>query len=283
MSTAMRVGLCQLSVTDDPAANLPVTLQAVARAVAGGAGFVLTPEVTNCLSASRRWQHEVLTTEDADPTLAALRDAATQHGIWLLIGSLGLKTGEPDGRFANRSFLIDPTGAIAARYDKIHMFDVNVTETETYRESEAFRPGTEAVLADTPFARIGLTVCYDVRFPHLYRRLAQSGAEVLTVPAAFSPVTGAAHWETLLRARAIETGAWVLAPAQTGLHAGRGTRQRRTHGHSLIVAPWGELVADAGTEPGVIWAEIDRTAAADARARVPSLQHDRPIDGPPGP
>ena len=280
----LRVGLCQLTVSDDPAANLPVTRAAIDRAVSGGAGFVLTPEVTNCLSSSRRRQAEVLCPEASDPTLAGLRDTAARHGIWLLIGSLALKTGDPDGRFANRSFLIAPDGAIAARYDKIHMFDVDVSPTETYRESEGFRPGSRAVLAETPFARIGLTVCYDVRFPHLYRALAQAGAEVLTVPAAFSPVTGAAHWQSLLRARAIEAGAWVLAPAQTGTHpvtgAGGGARSRSTHGHSLIVAPWGEVIADAGAEPGVIWAEIDRAEAARARARVPSLRHDRPFDGP---
>jgi len=280
---AILAGLLQLSVSDDPEANLAETLALFGRAVAGGAGFVLTPEVTNCLSSSRSHQHEVLRHEAEDPTLAALREAAARHGVWLLIGSLALKTGDADGRLANRSFLIDPSGGIVARYDKIHMFDVNVSETETYRESEGFRPGDRAVLAETPFARIGMTVCYDVRFPHLYRALAQAGAEVLTVPAAFSPVTGAAHWESLLRARAIECGAWVLAPAQTGEHAGRRGRPRRTHGHSLVVAPWGEVVADAGTEPGVILAPIDRAAAAEARRRVPSLGHDRPFAPPRAP
>ena len=282
--TVIETALLQLSVSDDPEANLPVTLDLLDAAAAGGARFVLTPEVTNCLSASRSRQRAVLRHESEDATLAGLRDAAARHGIWLLIGSLALKTDDPDGRFANRSFLIGPDGAVTARYDKIHMFDVDVSETETYRESEGFRPGERAVLAETPFARIGMTVCYDVRFPHLYRRLAQAGAGLLTVPAAFSPVTGAAHWQSLLRARAIEAGAWVLAPAQTGTHpvtgAGGGARSRSTHGHSLIVAPWGEVIADAGAEPGVIWAEIDRAEAARARARVPSLRHDRPFDGP---
>ena len=276
----MRVGLLQLSVSDDPAANLPMTVGLVERAAAEGAGFVLTPEVTNCLSGSRSHQRAVLCVEADDPTLAGLRETAAKRGVWLLIGSLALKTDDADGRFANRSFLIDPSGGIAARYDKIHMFDVEVSATETYRESEGFRPGTRAVLAETPFARIGMTVCYDVRFPRLYRALAQAGAEVLTVPAAFSPVTGAAHWESLLRARAIECGAWVLAPAQTGQHAAQAGRARRTHGHSLVVAPWGEVVADAGTEPGLILAGIDRAAVAEARRRVPSLSHDRPYDGP---
>ena len=281
----MRAGLVQMTSGDDPEANLVQARALIDRAVAGGAGFVLTPEVTNCVSSSRARQRQVLRPEDADPTLAGLRDTAAARGIWLLIGSLALKTGDADGRFANRSFLIAPDGAIAARYDKIHMFDVDVSPTETYRESDGFRPGDRAVLAATPFAMLGLTVCYDVRFAPLYRRLAQAGAEVLTVPAAFSPVTGAAHWQSLLRARAIECGAWVLAPAQTGAHPVREGRPRTTHGHSLVVAPWGEVVADAGTEPGVIWADIDRAAVAEARRRVPALSHDRPFDGPdrPGP
>jgi predicted amidohydrolase len=218
--------------------------------------------------------------EDQDQTLAALRDEAVKSGIWLLIGSLGLLTHDADGRFANRSLLIAPSGAIAARYDKIHMFDVNVSETEVYRESAGYRPGTQAVLASTPFARIGMTVCYDVRFPQLYRHLAQSGAQVLTVPAAFNHVTGAAHWETLLRARAIETGCFVLAPAQCGFHPEAGGKGRRTHGHSLAIAPWGEVLADGGTEPGVSFADLDLAQVTAARARVPSLTHDRTFTGP---
>ena len=275
-----RVALVQLTSSDDPEANLPVTLAAVERAVAEGAELVTTPEVTNCVSASRTRQREVLRPEPDDPTLDALRDAAARHGRWLLIGSLALKTDEPDGRFANRSFLLGPDGGIVARYDKIHMFDVQVSETETYRESAGFRPGDRAVLAHTPFGAVGMTVCYDVRFPHLYRRLAQAGAGILTVPSAFSPVTGAAHWEPLLRARAIECGAWVLAPAQTGTHVASRGRPRETHGHSLAVSPWGAVVADAGAAPGVTLVEIDPTAVAEARARVPSLTHDHDIAGP---
>lgn len=278
----MRAGLLQLSVSDDPVANLPETVSMMRRAVAEGAGFVLTPEVTNCVSTSRRRQQDVLRPEADDITLAALRDEAARAGIWLLIGSLALRCDDPAGRFANRSFLIGPDGAIAARYDKIHMFDVSVSETETYRESDGFRPGAQAVLADTPFARIGMTICYDVRFPHLYRALAQKGAQVLTVPSAFSPVTGAAHWETLLRARAIECGAWVLAPAQTGQHRIAEGRPRATYGHSLVIAPWGEIVADGGTAPGVILADMDIGAVDDARGRIPSLMHDRAFSGPSG-
>jgi len=276
----MRAGLVQLNVTDDPAANLPITRGLIRDAAAGGAGFVLTPECTNALSSNRDQQRASFHPETTDPTLAALREEAARADIWLLIGSIGLKTEDADGRFANRSFLIDPTGGIVARYDKIHMFDVNVTETEVYRESAGYRPGTRAVLAETPFGRIGLTICYDVRFPHLYRRLAQSGATIITVPAAFNHLTGAAHWETLLRARAIETGCYVLAPAQTGFHPERAGKGRRTHGHSMAIAPWGEILSDAGDLPGVTFVEIEPGEVDRARARVPSLSHDRPFDGP---
>lgn len=277
----IRAALVQLNVSDDPAANLAVTQARIAEAATGGAGFVLTPECTNILSSNGAHQRSVLRHEAEDPTLAALRVQAAELGIWLLIGSLGVLTSDEDGRFANRSLLIGPDGAVAARYDKIHMFDVNVSETEVYRESAAYRPGARAVLAETPFARIGMTVCYDVRFPHLYRRLAKAGAQILTVPAAFNHITGAAHWETLLRARAIETGCFVLAPAQTGQHPeAHGPGTRRTHGHSLAIAPWGEVLADAGSEPGVTLVDLDLDQVAKARARVPSLSHDREFDGP---
>ena len=277
----MRTALVQLNVSDDPAANLPETLALVQTAAAGGAGFVLTPECTNLLSSNREHQRSVIRSEADDPTLDALRQQAAASGIWLLIGSLGLATGDADGRFANRSFLIAPDGSIAARYDKIHMFDVNVSETEVYRESAAYRPGARAVLAQTPFAAVGMTVCYDLRFPHLFRRLAKAGAQILTVPAAFNDTTGRAHWEVLLRARAIETGCFVLAPAQTGQHAETaGPGKRRTHGHSLAVAPWGEVLADAGTEPGVTFVDLDLSEVAKARGRVPSITHDRDFDGP---
>ena len=276
----MRVGLVQLTVGDDPAQNLPVTQAQVRAAAAGGAGFVLTPECTNALSSSRTHQRAVFHHEADDPTLSTLQDEAARAGVWLLIGSIGVLTHDPDGRFANRSFLIAPDGSIASRYDKIHMFDVNVSETEVYRESAGYRPGQQAVLVDTPIGRVGMTVCYDVRFATLYRRLAQGGAEILTVPAAFNHITGAAHWETLLRARAIETGCFVLAPAQTGFHPEQAGKGRRTHGHSLVIAPWGEVLADAGTDPGVTFAELDLAEVARARARVPSLTHDRDFDGP---
>ena len=276
----MRIALIQLTVTDDPVANLAATLGFVRQAHAEGAEFILTPECTNGLWSNRAAQKALLRLEEDDATLAALRDEAGKLGVWLLIGSIALLTGDEDGRFANRSFLIRPDASIAARYDKIHMFDVNVSETEVYRESAAFRPGSQAVIAQTPFAPIGMTVCYDVRFATLYRKLAQGGAQIITVPAAFNHITGAAHWETLLRARAIENGAFVLAPAQTGFHAEADGKGRRTYGHSLAIAPWGEVLADGGTEPGVTLVDLDLTQVADARGRVPSLQHDRGFDAP---
>ena len=276
----MRAGLVQLTVGDDPAANLPQTVALIRQGAAGGADFVLTPECTNGLSSSRDHQRAVFHHEADDPTLAALRSEAAAAGIWLLVGSLGLKTDDADGRFANRSFLIAPDGSIAARYDKIHMFDVNVSDTEVYRESAGYRPGGRAVLAGTAIGRIGMTVCYDLRFPHLYRRLAQAGAQILTVPAAFNDITGAAHWEVLLRARAIETGCFVLAPAQTGFHPETAGKGRRTYGHSLVIAPWGEILADGGDVPGVTFADRDLGQVAVARHRIPSLDHDRQIDGP---
>ncbi len=252
----------------------------VREAAARGATFILTPEVTNCVSLDRDWQAGVLQTEEADITLAGLRAEAAALGVWLSIGSLGLKTGDADGRFANRSFLIAPDGSVRARYDKIHMFDVDVTPEETFRESAGYRPGDRAVVTDTEFGKVGLTVCYDLRFPHLHRALAKAGAMILTAPAAFSPVTGAAHWEPLLRARAIETGCFVLAAAQTGTHPKTVGPTRRTYGHSLAVAPWGELLADGGTEPGVVTVDIDLEEVAKARGRVPSLFNDRPFEGP---
>ncbi len=276
----MRAALIQITASDDPEANLPVTRGLIAEAAGQEAEFVLTPEVTNCVSSSRTRQNEVLRPETEDAHLATLREDAAKHGIWLLIGSLGLKTDDPDGRFTNRSFLIGPDGEIAARYDKIHMFDVAIDSGETYRESAGYRPGDRAVLADTPVGKIGLTICYDMRFPKLYRALAQAGAQILTVPAAFSPVTGAAHWESLLRARAIETGCYVLAPAQCGTHAAMFGKTRRTHGHSLAVAPWGEVLADGGDAPGVTLVDIDLADVDAARRRVPSLTHDLPFEGP---
>jgi predicted amidohydrolase len=276
----VRAGLIQLNSGDDPAANLPITIAMIRQAATEGATLILTPEVTNCVSTDRLHQDAVLTLEEADETLISLRAEAKKLQIWLVIGSLGLKTLDADARFANRSFLISPRGEVVARYDKIHMFDVQVTKTETFKESAGYRPGDRAVIAETDFARIGMTVCYDVRFPHLHRQLAQAGAQILTVPAAFSPVTGAAHWEILLRARAIETGCFVLAPAQTGTHKTTSGTSRKTYGHSLAISPWGDVIADAGELPGVTLVDLDLADVAAARHKIPSLSHDRPYESP---
>ncbi len=271
----IQAALVQLNSGDDPLANLPVTLDLVSQAAEQGADFVATPEVTNIVSSSRSIQDEVLKTEQEDPTLEALKSLAEEKSIWLLIGSLALKSDDPKGRFVNRSFLVSPRGQIAARYDKIHMFDVEVSESESYRESAGYRPGENAVIARLGFADIGMTVCYDVRFPALYRKLSQAGASIITVPSAFSQVTGASHWHTLLRARAIENGCYVLAPAQTGVHASTRGKKRATFGHSLAVDPWGRVLCDAGTEPGIALVEIEISRVKESRNRVPSLVHDR--------
>ncbi|MEM9708328.1 MAG: carbon-nitrogen hydrolase family protein [Pseudomonadota bacterium] len=277
----MRVALCQMNSSDDPAENCE-TLEAMLGAAAeGGADWALTPEVTNCLSASGTRQRDVLVGEAEDKVLAKAREVAAARAMPVLLGSIALAPESPeDGRFHNRSFLIDGAGAILARYDKIHMFDVEISETETYRESAKYKPGNKAVLADVAGTKVGLTICYDLRFPSLFRRLAAARAEILTVPSAFSPVTGRAHWETLLRARAIETGCFVLAPAQTGRHAARRGRARETHGHSLAVDPWGQVLIDGGTEPGVKFVDLDLDRVAAVRKQVPSLYHSRDFDGP---
>jgi predicted amidohydrolase len=271
----MRAGLLQFTSSDTPADNLARLRPLIAEAAQGGADLVCTPEVTNCVAPRARLQ-EVATSEEEDPVLAGLREEAAMRGLWIAAGSLAIRTDDPDGRLANRSFLIDPEGGIAARYDKIHMFDVDVSERETWRESQGFRPGAHAVIARTPFAALGLSICYDLRFPHLFRALAQAGAQVLLVPAAFTRPTGEAHWEALLRARAIETGCFVLAAAQTGEHAGG----RLTHGHSLAVAPWGEVLVDAGRAPGLTLVNLDLSRVDDARRRIPALRHDRPFEKP---
>ncbi|MGI3169741.1 carbon-nitrogen hydrolase family protein [Pseudooceanicola sp. C21-150M6] len=271
----MKAALLQITSSDDPEANLAMVRDLVRDAAAQGAGFVLTPEVTNCVSTDRKHQQQVLSLQDDDKFLTAMKAEAKELGIWLLLGSLAVKTGDADGRFANRSFLIGPDGAIAGWYDKIHMFDVQVSETESYRESAGYRPGDRAVVVDAGFAKIGMTVCYDLRFPRLYRVLAHAGAQILTIPSAFSPVTGAAHWEALLRARAIESGCFVLAPAQVGEHVMQSPKPRATYGHSLVVAPWGEVLLDAGTETGVFLVDLDLAEVDKARGRVASLTHDR--------
>ena len=276
----LKTALIQLNSSDQPAQNLPATMGFIAEAAREGAQFILTPEVTNCVSGSRAHQEEVLQSEADDETLVALRAQADALRVWLLIGSLALKTNDPDGRFANRSFLIGPDGAIVARYDKMHMFDVTVSEQETYRESKGYRPGVAAILAQMGDATVGLSVCYDLRFAYLYRALAQGGADILTVPSAFSTGTGPDHWEPLLKARAIETGSFVLAPAQTGTHAATHGEGRKTYGHSMAISPWGEVMCDGGTQPGISLVSLDLSLVGKVRSRIPALTHDRTFTGP---
>ncbi|MEM6439353.1 MAG: carbon-nitrogen hydrolase family protein [Pseudomonadota bacterium] len=288
----MRAALIQTCSGDDPIASADAASALIRRAAAKGADLIATPEVTNIVTLSRRHQHETLRAEADDPSLAAFRGLAAELGKPLLIGSLALladaHAGPGDAPFVNRGFLLGPDGSVRARYDKIHMFDVAVSDSERYRESSAYRPGARAVVADLPEApgapRLGLTICYDMRFPALYRALAEAGAQILTVPSAFTVPTGRAHWETLLRARAIETGCFVLAPAQTGTHPAKvaDARIRKTYGHSLAVAPWGEVLADAGEAPGVTLVDLDLSRVAEARSRVPSLANARPF-APPAP
>lgn len=279
----LRVGLIQLNVGDDPETNLPVTESLIREAAGKGARLIATPECTNLLSPDRKRMAGLLNREPDDPTLAALRALAADLGVWLAIGSLALRADASDEtRFVNRSFLVAPDGSVAGRYDKLHMFDVTISETESYRESASYRPGERAVLARGPVP-LGMSVCYDVRFPHLYRILAKAGARVLLVPAAFNDTTGKAHWHVLLRARAIETGCFVLAAAQCGGHGfahSPEARPRRSFGHSLAVDPWGEVLADAGESPCATIVDLDLTAVDRARSRIPSLTHDREIQGP---
>jgi deaminated glutathione amidase len=272
--TAFKAACIQLRSSDDVQENIRVTSDFIRAAHARGAQFVATPENTTLMAPDGGAKLASSYDEAHDPALPVFAALAEELGIWLLIGSLAIKVS--DTKTANRQFLIDPKGRATARYSKIHLFDVDLPSGEKYRESNTVAGGDEAVLADTPWGKMGLTICYDMRFPQLYRALAQKGAFLLTAPSAFTETTGKAHWHVLLRARAIENGAFVVAPAQGGTHA----NGRKTYGHSLIIAPWGEILAEAGTEPGIILADIDPAAVTDARGRVPNLQHDRPFRGP---
>ncbi|HEY2446460.1 MAG TPA: carbon-nitrogen hydrolase family protein [Rhizomicrobium sp.] len=269
-----RAACVQLRSSDDAAENVRETSAWIREAAAAGAEFVATPENTTLMAPDGGAKLELSCTEDRDPALPVFRELARELSIWLLIGSLAIKVSA--AKTANRSFLIDPGGEVAVRYDKIHLFDVDLPSGETYRESNTVAGGADAVLATTPWGPLGLSICYDLRFPQLYRKLAGKGAFAFTVPSAFTETTGKAHWHVLLRARAVENGAYVIAPAQGGLHA----NGRRTFGHSLIVSPWGEILADAGADPGIILAEINPAASHEARERIPSLQHDREFSGP---
>ena len=277
MSAAFKVACVQLNAARDIAPNVAAASALIREAKAKGAQFILTPENTGMIEPRRPLLLEKAKPEAEHPAIPAFSALVAELGVWLLVGSLQIKLDA--ATCANRSFLFDDRGRVAARYDKIHMFDVDLKGGESYRESKTFRPGERAVVADTPWGKVGLTVCYDLRFAYLYRALAQAGAAFLTVPAAFTVPTGQAHWHTLLRARAIETGSFVFAPAQCGEHA----EGRKTYGHSLILAPWGEVLADAGDEPGVITADIDPAKVDEARSMIPALTHDRRFSGPAAP
>jgi len=273
MGGVLDIALIQTRTPATQAAALAHVEPLIRQAAAGGAKFVLTPEGTNLLEQRRDRRAAVLADEAEDLAVLGLRRLAAELGVWLLIGSAIVRSGhEGDDRAANRALLIDDRGGIVARYDKLHVFDVDLPNGERYRESSTVRPGDAAATADAPWGRLGLTICYDIRFPHLHRQLARAGASMIAVPAAFTAPTGEAHWETLLRARAIETGAFVLAPAQGGRHEDG----RRTWGRSLVVGPWGEIVAAVDhDEPCVLPAKLDMEAVAKARAAIPSLTHDR--------
>jgi predicted amidohydrolase len=275
MTKPFTVACVQLNSGPEIGPNVEATSRLVRQARKAGADFILTPENTTCIGLERKQVLATAHSEESHPAIPAFQALAAETGAWLLIGSLTIKLDA--GTCANRSFLFAPDRQIAARYDKIHMFDGDLANGETYRESATFRPGRQAVTADLPWGRLGLSVCYDMRFAYLYRALAQAGAAFISVPAAFTRPTGRAHWHVLLRARAIETGAFVFAPAQTGEHAGG----RLTYGHSLIVAPWGEVLADGGEDVGFITAMIDPAKVSEARAMIPALRHDRTFSPPP--
>jgi predicted amidohydrolase len=269
----MRVAVVQMRSGIDPAANAAALVRALETAAEGGAKIAFTPEMTGLIDRDRTRAAAAIVGEGEDIVLTAAREAAARLGLWVHLGSLALRPGGDETRYANRGFLIDDTGAIRARYDKIHLFDVDLPTGESWRESAAYAPGERAIVADTPAGRIGLTICYDLRFPDLYRTLSDAGAAILAVPAAFTVPTGVAHWHILLRARAIEAGCYVVAAAQAGRHEDG----RETFGHSLVIDPWGEVLLDMGGDPGVGFAEIDAERIADVRARIPALRHRRAL------
>ncbi len=263
----VKIACLQLTSGTDLLGNIKKIENLVASAVAQGAEFIVTPE--NTFLMEENGKNLVIYNQDEHPAVRASADMARKYGVWLLIGSVLVAAG--NNKSYNRSLLFNPQGELVVQYDKIHLFDVEVGDGQVYRESARIVAGDKAVIAKLPFAKLGLTICYDLRFPKLYRTLAKAGASIITVPAAFTQVTGQAHWHVLLRARAIETGCFIIAPAQTGIHE----NGRKTYGHSLIVSPWGEVVADAGIGEGVIIADIDLLEVENARAKLPSLEHDR--------
>ncbi len=268
----VRIALFQSCTGIEPAANAQDLTGAIEQASAGGAEILFTPEMSGLLDRDSKRASENLRGEDDDLVLAACRNAASRHGLWLHLGSLAVRT--EDGKLANRGFVIDPTGAVRARYDKIHLFDVDLPTGESWRESAVYRAGDGAIVVEgTPVGRLGLTICYDLRFSDQFSRLAEAGAQTLAVPAAFTVPTGLAHWEVLLRARAIEGQAFVVAAAQAGRHADG----RDTYGHSLVVSPWGEVLLDMGEGIGVGFADIELSLVGEVRQRIPALEHRRPI------
>jgi deaminated glutathione amidase len=267
-----RIALFQSRTGIDPGANAAALTAAIEEAAAGGAEMLFTPEMSGLLDRDAKRASAHLRPEEEDEVLMACRDAAKRHGLWLHLGSLAVRT--DDEKLSNRGFLIDPTGAIRARYDKIHLFDVDLPTGETWRESAVYRAGEGAVVVDgTPVGPLGLTICYDLRFPDLFSRLAEGGAQTIAVPAAFTVPTGRAHWEVLLRARAIEAEVFVVAAAQSGHHEDG----RETYGHSLVVSPWGEVLIDMGEALGVGFADIELSLVGEVRQRIPALTHRRPI------
>ena len=267
-----RIAVYQSRTGIDPAANSRALVGAVQDAAAGGAAILFTPDMSGMLDSDRQRAGRAVRAEEQDEVLAAVRQAARKQGIWVQLGSLALKG--PDEKFVNRAFLIDGQGDIRARYDKIHLFDVDLSAGESWRESAVYEGGRRVVLVrDTPVGALGLTICYDVRFPALFERLSEAGAEVIAVPAAFTVPTGRAHWQVLMRARAIEAELFIVAAAQAGRHEDG----RETYGHSLVADPWGELVLEMDGEPGLSFAELDLSRIADVRSRIPVHQHRRPI------
>ncbi len=269
---SFRVGLVQMCSGRDVDKNVSSAAELVRAAARGGALYVQTPEMTTLMELDRARLLAAAKPEDGNEALAHFQALARELGLWLHIGSMAILLA--NDKLANRSFLIAPSGQIAARYDKIHMFDVDLGGGESYKESANYQPGRHAVVADLPWGKLGLTICYDLRFPLLYRALARAGARFLAIPAAFTRPTGLAHWHTLLRARAIESQAFVFAAVQGGMHE----NGRETFGHSLVVSPWGEILAEGGVEPTVVFADVDLQLLEDVRRRVPSLQHDRAFE-----
>jgi predicted amidohydrolase len=272
----MRIALYQAQTGIDPEANKRDLVSAVEGAAAGGASILFTPEMSGLLDQDRERARIHFRSEKDDPVLAAVREAAAAKSIWVHLGSLALRGERTDDRLVNRGFLIDGVGAIRARYDKMHLFDVDLPTGESWRESASYAPGEGAVVADSPAGPIGLSICYDLRFPDLYRALTGAGASILSVPAAFTVPTGEAHWHILLRARAIEAGVFVVAAAQAGRHEDG----RETFGHSLVIDPWGKVLLDLGREPGLGFADIDIGRVEEVRGRLPAIRHRRDIPEP---